>query len=448
MAINNELVVGEILEIVERIRCSERQAIKQIVHKYKITDWKIRGAIHALVFEIIRKRNAIDEIIKYSLKNKGTFQRLELPIKNLLRIGVYEIKFLNKVPAQITNEIVEITKQKFGVNKSRFINILLKSIEKISFEDIENQLPKNKQLSFKYFHPSWYIEYLEKILDFDSVLAFLNENNKVPPVYIRANTLKIPINQLIEILKDNSVKVEQDANFPEILKVIKSNRPVTRIKSYKKGLYYIQTKSSAIVTHVLDPQPNELIYDICAAPGGKTTHIAQLMKNTGKIIALDLSFRRLMELKLKLDMLNIKNIELVQADSTKIPMRIKADRVLVDPPCTGTGAYGSRPLSKWKFNINNLKDFTDLQWKILMSGASYVKNEGILVYSTCSILIEENERIVKKFLQKHPNFKLIPALPQIGVNGYLDCENCKRLYPHLHESEGFFIAKFQKIEEN
>ncbi|NVM01702.1 MAG: RsmB/NOP family class I SAM-dependent RNA methyltransferase, partial [Candidatus Helarchaeota archaeon] len=224
-------------------------------------------------------------------------------------------------------------------------------------------------------------------------------------------------------------------------------KPVTRIKSYKKGLYYIQTKSSAVVTHVLDPQPNELILDICAAPGGKSTHIAQLMKNTGKILALDLSFRRIKEIKLKLKLLNIKNIELIQTDSLKIPIRIKADRVLVDPPCTGTGAYGSRPLARWKINIKKLKNFTNLQWKLLVSGASQVKKDGILVYSTCSILIEENEAIVKRFLKKYTNFKILPALPHIGIKGYLDCENCKRLFPHLHESEGFFIAKFQKIKE-
>ncbi|MFX0133049.1 MAG: 16S rRNA (cytosine(967)-C(5))-methyltransferase RsmB [Candidatus Hodarchaeota archaeon] len=447
MAVNKELVVGEILDIIETNQCSERQAIKQMVKKYRITDWKIRGAIHALSFEIIRKSNAIDEIIKYSLKDKGAFQRLELSVKNLLRVGVYELKFLEKVPAQITNEIVEIIKQKFGKNKAKFINALLKSIEKVDLKKIENQLPKSEQLSFKYFHPKWYIKYLEKILDFNSVIAFLEENNKVPQVYLRANTLKIQINKLIEILKKNGVKVEQDANFPEILKIIKSNKPVTRIKSYKRGLYYIQTKSSAVVTHVLDPQPNELIFDICAAPGGKTTHIAQLMKNSGKILAFDISFRRIMELKSKLKILNIKNIELIQSDSKKIPIRIKADRVLVDPPCTGTGAYGSRPLVRWKINIKSLNVFTNLQWELLVSGASHVKNKGILVYSTCSILLEENEKIVKKFLKQYPNFRIIPAIPQIGIKGYLDCENCKRLFPHLHESEGFFIAKFQKIEE-
>ncbi|NVM01376.1 MAG: hypothetical protein HWN67_03520, partial [Candidatus Helarchaeota archaeon] len=264
MAVNKELVVGEILDSIENYNFSERQAIKQIIKKYKITDWKIRGAIHALTFEIIRKLNGIDEIIKYSLKDRSSFQRIKLTIKNLLRVGVYEIKFMDKVPAQITNEIVEITKQKFGKKKSKFVNALLKSIEKIGLGEIEDQLIESKRLSFKYFHPNWYIEYLEKLLDKESVIAFLEENNKIPQVYLRANTLKIQINKLIEILKNNSVDLEQDPNFPEIIKVIRSKKPVTRIKSYKKGLYYIQTKSSAVVTHVLDPQPNELILDICA----------------------------------------------------------------------------------------------------------------------------------------------------------------------------------------
>ncbi len=443
---NKELVAGEVLDLIEKSNLSERQAIKQIVKKYKITDWKIRGGIHALVFEIIRKYNGIDEIIKYSLKDKKSFKRIEIPIKNLLRIGVYELKFMEIVPAKITNEIVEITKQKFGKNKSKFVNALLKNIEKTDLNDIEDHLNERNRLSFKYFHPNWYIEYLEKILDRDSVISFLKENNKVPPIYIRVNTLKIRIDRLIGILKNNKVELEQDPYFPEILKVTKTKKPMTRLKSYKKGLFYIQTKSSAVVTHVLDPQANEYILDICAAPGGKTTHIAQLMKNTGKILALDLSYRRIMELKLKLKLLNIKNIELIQTDSLNIPIRKKADRVLVDPPCTGTGAYGSRPLARWKINIKYLSNYTNLQWKLLASGASHVKYGGTLVYSTCSILIEENETIVKKFLEQYPDFQIIPALPQIGMKGFMDCENCKRLFPHLHESEGFFIAKFQKIE--
>ncbi|MHA1300039.1 MAG: RsmB/NOP family class I SAM-dependent RNA methyltransferase [Candidatus Helarchaeota archaeon] len=448
MAVNRELVTSQILDYIDIKKCSERQALKEIAKKYKITNWKIRGAIHALTFEVIRKTNAIDEIIKYVLTDKKIFNQIEPSLKNLLRIGVYEIKYQRKVPAQITNEIVEIVKEKFGSSQANFTNALLKKIELISLKEIENSLPEIKRLSFKYYHPTWYIDYLQKILDKESTIALLTENNKVPPLYIRVNTLKIPITTLIEILKDQKIEVEQDSDFPEILKIKKTKIPITRIKSYQKGLFYIQTKASAIVTHVLDPQLNELIYDMCSAPGGKTTHIAQLMKNTGTIVAIDYSHRRLKELKSKLRILNIKNIHILIADSKNPPLRIKADRVLVDPPCTGSGAYGSRPLSRWKVNIRSLETYTNLQWRLLNKGAEYVKKGGILVYSTCSVLIEENEQIINKFLNKFQNFKLVPALPNVGIKGFMNCTNCKRLFPHLHSTEGFFIAKFQKINES
>jgi len=448
LAVNRELVTSQILDYIDIKKCSERQALKEIAKKYKITNWKIRGAIHALTFEVIRKTNAIDEIIKYVLTDKKIFNQIEPSLKNLLRIGVYEIKYQRKVPAQITNEIVEIVKEKFGSSQANFTNALLKKIELISLKEIENSLPEIKRLSFKYYHPTWYIDYLQKILDKESTIALLTENNKVPPLYIRVNTLKIPITTLIEILKDQKIEVEQDSDFPEILKIKKTKIPITRIKSYQKGLFYIQTKASAIVTHVLDPQLNELIYDMCSAPGGKTTHIAQLMKNTGTIVAIDYSHRRLKELKSKLRILNIKNIHILIADSKNPPLRIKADRVLVDPPCTGSGAYGSRPLSRWKVNIRSLETYTNLQWRLLNKGAEYVKKGGILVYSTCSVLIEENEQIINKFLNKFQNFKLVPALPNVGIKGFMNCTNCKRLFPHLHSTEGFFIAKFQKINES
>jgi len=448
LAINKELVTSEILDFMDLKKSSERLALKKISKKYNITNWKIRGAIHALTFEVIRKRNAIDEIIKYCLKKNINFQQIDLSLKNLLRIGVYEIKFHNKIPAHVTNEIVEIIKQKLGSVQANFANALLKKIEKVSLKEVEESLPEDESLSFRYFHPLWYVEYLKKIFDSKSVIDLLIENNKIPPLYIRANTLKIPIDNLIKILKQNDVEIEQDGNFPEILKVIKTNVPITRIKSYKKGLFYIQTKASAIVTHILDPQPYELIIDLCSAPGGKTTHIAQLMKNTGTIIALDYSIRRSYELKSKLKQLNIKNISIINTDSKKIRFRTKADRVLVDPPCSGTGAYGSRPLSRWHINLDYLSEFTSLQFNLLKSGAKLVKNGGFLVYSTCSILIEENEEIIYKFLKQFTNFKLIPTMPEIGIKGYLKCEDCKRLFPHLHNTEGFFIAKFQKLDDN
>ncbi len=428
--------------------CSERQGVKDIIKKYKISNWKIRGAIHALTFEIVRKRNKIDEIIKYALNERCSFQEIEMPLKNMIRVGVYQIKIQEKIPAKITNEIVNIVKHKFNLQKSKFVNALLKKIENISLEDVEQHLPsKDEQLSFKYSHPVWYIKYLRDLMDEDSVIAFLKENNKVPPLYLRANTLKVPLDKIIDILKDKGVEIERDADFSEIIKVIKTDKPVTRIKSYKKGLFYIQTKASAVVVHSLNPQPDELIFDTCAAPGGKTTHIAQLMKNKGRIIAFELNLRRLKELKSKLSTLNIKNVDVIHADSKKLPIRSQADRVLVDPPCTGSGAYSSRPLSRWKIGKKSLRNFPKLQLNLLSAGAEHVKSGGILVYSTCSILIEEDEDIVKEFLKKHVNFKIIPASSKIGIKGYKNCEECVRLFPHLHETEGFFIAKFKKIDE-
>jgi len=442
---DREEVAVEALTLIELKGLSARTAMNKVTQQMGITDWKERGAAHALVFEVLRRKNTLDRILNLVLKDGST--RLMHPyLRNLLRLATYQMKFGKVSGALVTNEAVKIAKGKFGIKTAKFVNAILRQIEKFSSKKIYEHLNDVETLSIKYFYPTWLVNYLIKLVGRNMAIKIMEKTNTVPPIYIRINTLKCEKEKVIEMLRKEGIKVEEDKDLPEIVKVISYEKPVTRTKAFQEGYIYIQTKSSALVTHVLNPAPGDFIIDLCAAPGGKTTHIAQLMRNQGKILAVDLNIRRMEEMKEKFKKLEAKIAHPLAADSRilyKIAMH-KADKVLVDVPCSSTGAIWSKPEIKWKTKPRDIKRITQIQWELLTAAAKLVKDNGILVYSTCSITLEENEMLIEKFLKLYPEFQLVPAKPFIGLEAYRGLKDAQRLFPYPNETEGFFIAKMKK----
>ena len=446
VSFDKEELASEILILLENENISERIAIKKVMEKKGIKDWRIRGSAHRLTLETLRRRNVIDKIIRSSLKDWSSFDKLDPFLKNLLRVSVFQMKFSNISSALVTNQALEIIKRHPKIAKSvSFVNAILRQIEQKPVEvyfqgknDIEN-------LSLKHFYPSWLIKHVTKQYDKKFTRQFITE---IPlENYFRVNTLKIPIQKAVDKLKEQGYRIEQEKRIPELLKLVSYKKPITRSKLHLKGMIYIQSKSSIMVSRILDPQPGEVVADICAAPGGKTSHIGQLMRNKGLIIAVELFKKRIPELKRILDKLGVKIAHVVNGDSKIFNqfMKIKFDRILVDPPCTGTGTLQARPLTKWQLSSTDIPRFARIQQNILRSGAKTVKKGGTLVYSTCSILIEENERVLREFLSKHDNFKIVQIEKDYGSPGLDNYPEAIRLYPHVDKTDGFFIAKFQRI---
>lgn len=446
--INRELLALEVLDVVFG-GLSEREAVKQVMRKYKVNDWKIRGAIHALAFEVIRRLNILDRYIYDTITTKQSFNKLDDTVKNILRIGVYEIKFTEKSAALVTNEMINITHNVFNKNKkiSRFINALLRKIEKVDEQDILKGLTTHEQLALKYNYPTWLVKYIFHLFDdHQQVIAFLEKGNEIPPTSIRVNTLKASKKEVIANLLGEGFEVDADTDVDELLYIKKGVKPITWSKLQERGHIYIQSKSSILVPHVLSPQQDEIIFDLCASPGGKTSHLAQLMQNRGKIYAFERSSKRILELKANLNKMGVKNSEVLQIDSrfAASVVREKANKILLDAPCTGIGTIFSRPSIKWKFKPRDSFFYTAIQFDLLQQSAQLINQKGIIVYSTCSILYEENELVIGRFLKLHPEFKLIPFDLPNSVPGLHPLTRARRLYPHLNNSEGFFIAKLEK----
>jgi len=443
--VTREELAAEALTLIELKSKSARTAMKIVSETFEVQDINELKGAHALLFETLRRKNAIDRYLVLALVGMS-INDINNYLKNLLRVAVYEIKFAGKNPAITTNQIVDITKRKFGKKVAGFVNALLRKIEKMDEKEIFRNLDDIARLSVKYGHPSWYVKYLIKLLGRHSAIKMLKKNITQPPLYVRLNTLKAPREEILEMLKKEHVNFVEDPHLPEVVKVIESKKPIVRTNAFREGYIYIQTKASALVSHVLDPKPGELVVDLCAAPGGKTTHIAQLMNNRGTIIASDFNIKRIREMCKKFELMNVKIAIPMCIDSTNPPFMedLQADRVLVDVPCTSTGAFWSKPEIKWRPIKKTLKTIIPLQWMLLKTAAKIVKPGGIVVYSTCSIMLEENEMLIEKFLKLHSDFELIPAEPFIGIPGFRGLSETQRLFPHLHDTEGFFIAKIKK----
>ena len=187
------------------------------------------------------------------------------------------------------------------------------------------------------------------------------------------------------------------------------------------------------------------VLDICAAPGAKTTYLAQLMQNKGQICSVDYSKRRMRVWRQEVGRMWVNSAQPVIADAcSPLPFNVEADVVVLDPPCTSTGVFAKLPAAKWRLTPKSIEKMTEIQWQMINNCAEKVSKGGVLVYSTCSITVEENEMIIERFLKGHPEFSLMEISPKMGLPGLRGLEKCQRLYPHIHHSNGFFIAKLQK----
>ncbi|MHA1722987.1 MAG: 16S rRNA (cytosine(967)-C(5))-methyltransferase RsmB [Candidatus Baldrarchaeia archaeon] len=438
--------VVSVLSRVERRKIPLKSGLEDIFSG-ESPGWRIRSAVTAHVLGILRNYRLIDQAINLTLK-KGSVHMFKPELRNILRVAVYDIHIRRMVPARtVTMVAVNLAKKILDNNAARLVNALLRQIEGFKIEKVLEREDKAEVLALKYSHPTWFVRYIMELLGEEETIKLLGANNSPAPVWIRVNTIKIDRDRLIKILEKEGTKVTLDTDLPEVLKVVESKKPPVRLSSFSKGLFYIQDKASVLAGHVLNPKPGELIVDVCAAPGGKTSHIAQLMENEGKIIAVDVSRLRMKALKNNMKRLGVKIVETKVMDARDIPkkLKIEADRVIVDPTCSSTGNFRSRPEVRLWVKKKDVKRFAKLQWEILRAAAEIVKENGVLVYSTCSMTLEENEYIIKKFIENTSSFKIVRAEPFIGRPGFNNLMDAQRLFPYLHNTEGFFIAKLVKI---
>ena len=443
------------LDILKRIEEADRHPDTLLTDSFKQYRYLTpldRAFLTELAYGVLRWRGKLDGMIRHF--SKVPFEKIELEVLNILRLGFYQILFLSRTPSSAAvNESVELAKRIRGRGGAGFVNAILRSAIRQKDEIRYPEISENSALhiSVVQSHPLWLVQRWVKEMGVEETLKVCTFNNQISPLTLRTNNLKMKRKDLIEKLMEKELKAFP-ATFSEEGIVLQDPPPTSELPFIKEGLYIIQDEASQLVASILDPKPDERILDGCAAPGGKTTHMAQKMENRGEIYALDLSKGKLDLIEEMCQRLGIKIVKTIKgnaAQSLPVPQRLKFDRILIDVPCSGFGTLRRNPDLRWKRREEDIRRLSELQSSILRNLSGYVKEGGILVYSTCTVFHEENEDVVEKFLDEHPEFGLDPIGEVLPEECHIFIENGYfKTFPPKDEMDGFFVARMVKIKRS
>ncbi len=439
-----EGVRGIAVKILNRIGRTDAYLDKLLEHELKNTS--LSGQDKALLFEIVhgvvRWMGRIDWILTGFYK--GQFSKSIANIKNTLRVALYQILFLDRVPDYAAvNEAVEFIKKFQGQKAADLTNAVLRNIirnkENIRFADRSED--EVAFLSAYYSHPSWLVKRWIKLYGADFAESLMKANLQKPSITLRVNKLVTTVEELEDLLKKVELNYVKGAYLDNFLKLT-SLTNIADWEYFKKGFFAIQDESTGFACKLLEPKPGMKVVDLCAAPGGKTAYIAELMNNRGELVAVDRFESRLKILRKNLKRLNVNNVRTIAKDALEFD-ESGFDRVLVDVPCSGLGTLTKKPDIKWKRELIDIRNLSHLQYELLVKGADILKIGGILIYSTCTIEPEENFEIIKKFLREHPEFNLVRNHPGFEPSLF-DKNGCLQTFPNIHNIDGAFVAKLIK----
>lgn len=387
------------------------------------------GLCNELVFGVLKRRLTLDYII--SKFSSVRLKKISPSVLTILRLGVYQLWYLDKIPSSAAvNESVKLA-GKYSNRSRGFVNGVLRSAdrERDSFK-MPDKSNFPEYLSVVYSYPLWITERLLSQYGVQLCERILAAANERQPVFARMNTLKATPKECAEAIARDGVQVE-DTEL-EYVKRLVGKVDINSLDSYKNGYFTLQNINSSMAAEVLAPQPGEKIIDVCAAPGGKTTHIAEKMQNRGEILAFDVHEHKIKLIENAAKRLGIDIISAQSHNMTEFIPKLEksADRVLLDAPCSGLGVIHKKPDIKWTRKPEDIEELCAVQAKLLDVCARYVKSEGVLVYSTCTILKEENEEQIQKFLETHVNFKK---------------EYERSFFTHENGGSGFYICKMIRV---
>ena len=397
----------------------------------------------ALVYGVLERKLTLDYIIKqYS---KIPLRKIEIKTKLILRMGIFQLIFMDKVPdSAAVNESVNLAKKHKLQKSSGFINGILRSITRA---EVKYKLPDKSDkiyyYSIKYSAPQdlvrlWLSSYGE--LNTEKLLENLSGR---PKICARVNTLKIDTDTLISKLSEDGVECEKIPFLSDAV-YLKNTGAIENLRAYKDGLFHVQDASSQLCVSILNPKPRDIMLDICSAPGGKSFTAAQIMQNRGRIFACDLYDHKLKLINDGAKRLGISVISTSKRDGATGAVLPTADKILCDVPCSGLGILSRKPEIRYKENLIE-SDLPQIQYKILCHSANYLAVGGRLVYSTCTLNPRENNEIAAKFLSEHPEFEGVPLSLPDGIERAFEEQPYEiSLMPHTAHTDGFYFAVFTR----
>ena len=406
-----------------------------------------RGLLTELVYGTLRRQGTLDHVIRSFSTQKP--EKLERAVLLLLRLGLYQILCLDRIPASAAvNETVKLAHQS-APRATGFINAILRRADRerdtIPWPDARTDPAGH--VAAVHSHPRWLVEHWLQQLGPDETHALARAMSEPPPFTVRVNTLKVDRDGLIGRLAEEGVTAVPCRYSPDGL-ILQTHPAPTALSSFREGLFTVQDEASQCAAFLLAPQPGDRLLDICAAPGGKTTHCAQLMENRGEILACDVAPRKLRFVEETAARLGISIVTTRQMDGARVAASLPPegfDRVLVDAPCSGIGVIRRNPEGKWWKTPENIGELAEVQKRLLASASEAVAPGGVLVYATCSTSREENEEVVENFLTQRRDFVLEDGRAQFPEAAELFTERgIFRSWPHRHGMDGFCAARLRR----
>ncbi|WP_027408183.1 16S rRNA (cytosine(967)-C(5))-methyltransferase RsmB [Anoxybacteroides tepidamans] len=438
-----EVALEALLAIEEQEAYSNLQ-LNQMIRASRLSE-KDTGLLTEIVYGTIQRRDTLDYYLRPFLEKARKLQKW---VQMLLRLSLYQMLYLDRIPDRaVIFEAVEIAKKRGHRGVASMVNGVLRAIQRQGVPSIDDIADDIERLSVQTSHPYWLVKRWVDQYGFEETEKMCEANLQAPKQTARVNTARTTVEEVIKMLSQEGVEVARGEIAPEAIQAKKGN--LAHTKAFEQGYITIQDESSMLVTRALHPMEHERVLDSCAAPGGKSTHIAERMNGTGQVISLDIHEHKVKLIEEQAKRLHLPNIAAHVLDSRRASSRFAEesfDKILVDAPCSGFGVIRRKPDIKYAKTEADLPALASLQLEILTKVAPLLRKGGTLVYSTCTIDRDENEAVVTEFLRRHPEFApdntLAARLPEkvrpYVANGQL------RLLPHYFGSDGFFIASLRK----
>lgn len=431
------------VKIIERI--VSEGAYSNIVLSNELNASDLSDQDKALVTEIVygtlRRLKTLDMIIGSFVRDMSVMDKTTL---NILRVALYQIKFLDKVPSYAAcNEAVELAKE-VSEKDSKLVNGILRNyLKKEGTMEIEFR-NKVDEIAYELSFEPWMIRMFIKQYGEKEALKILYGLNCTPKVTVRVNNLNAEYEDVFDELEAEGYNIEEGYVCPEAIS-IQGGRGLEKNKQFVDGKITVQDESAMLVAPLLDIEDGQTVLDLCSAPGGKTTHIAELLENTGEVLAFDLHEQKLDLIKQNCDRLGLTNVKLSQMDATKLNVDLigRADRILIDVPCSGIGIIRKKPEIKWNKKRSDLKEIIGVQRDIMKNAWEYLKKDGVMIYSTCTLNKEENEENIEWFLNTHKDATIEKVFVGKGDNLEYNSNGMLTVLPNDY-MDGFFIAKLKK----
>ncbi|MDS3861349.1 16S rRNA (cytosine(967)-C(5))-methyltransferase [Thermosynechococcaceae cyanobacterium BACA0444] len=418
-------------------------ALSRVLHQSPLSAVD-RGLVTELVYGTVRRQRTLDVLIDHLCRQR----QQPLNLRLILRLGLYQLRYLGQIPAAAAvNTSVELAKGCGLTGLAGVVNGVLRAYLRISQD--RDPLPPVADpllnLAVQESFPDWIVQAWVGQLDLPETTALCQFFNQPPTLDLRVNSLQVSPTEVLAALASAKIKATPIANLPGGIRLGPGLGAIAALPGYDTGWWSVQDAAAQLVTHLLDPQPGETIIDACAAPGGKTTHIAELMQDRGTVIALDRVASRLRKLKQNQQRLQLTCLQAQLADSTQVQTMLPlADRVLVDAPCSGLGTLHRHADARWRQTPTTLAQLVSLQSQLLQNAATWVKPGGIMVYATCSLHPDENQEQIANFLQTHPHWHIAPLPPTFPRPDLQSAQGWLQAWPQRQQMDGFFMVRLQR----